>query len=67
MNTETPTEDKVLIHKYILDPLSTIIKLSILSKKDLGCKISVANNIIILQETGMFQSFVRYIFTLLHI
>jgi hypothetical protein len=62
MNTETPTEDKVLIHKYILDPLSTIIKLSILSKKDLGCKISVSNNIIILQETGIFQSFVRYIF-----
>lgn len=62
MNTETPTEDKVLIHKYILDPLSTIIKLSILSKKDLGCKISVSNNIIMLQEIGIFQSFVRYIF-----
>jgi len=62
MNTETPTEDKVLIHKYILDPLSTIIKLCILSKKDLGCKISVSDNIIILQEAGIFQSLVRYMF-----
>ena len=25
--TEVPTEDRVQIHKYILDPLSTIIKL----------------------------------------
>ena len=62
MNTETPTEDKVLIHKYILDPLSTIIKLGILSKKEIGCKISVYNNTIILQEVGIFQSLVRYVF-----
>jgi hypothetical protein len=63
MNTiETPTEDRITIHKYILDPLSTIIKLSILSKKNIGCKISVYNNTIIIQEVGVFQSFVRYIY-----
>lgn len=58
---ETPTEDKVTIHKYILDPLSTIIKLCILSKKQIGCKISVYNNTVSLQEVGMFQSLVRYV------
>jgi len=58
--SEVPTEDKVQIHKYILDPLSTIIKLCILSKKNIGCKISVYNNTVIIQETGIFQSLVRY-------
>jgi hypothetical protein len=58
---ETPTEDRVTIHKYILDPLSTIIKLCILSKKDVGCKLSVYNNTVSLQEVGLFQSLVRYV------
>ncbi len=59
-STEIPAEDKVDINKYILDPLSTIIKLCILSKKEVGCKISVYNNTIIIQETGIFQPIVRY-------
>jgi len=58
--TEVPTEDRVQIHKYILDPLSTIIKLCILSKKETGCKISVYNNTVIIQEIGIFQPIVRY-------
>jgi hypothetical protein len=49
-------------NKYIMDPLSVIIKLSILSKKKIGCKICVYNNIIYIQEIGVFQSLVRYIF-----
>ena len=40
--------------KYILDPLSVIIKLVILSKKDIGTKISVSNNVIYIQEVGIF-------------
>ena len=59
-NTEVPVEDKIQIHKYILDPLSTIIKLCILSKKEIGSKISVYNNTIIIQEIGIFQPIVRY-------
>ena len=58
--SEVPTEDRVQIHKYILDPLSTIIKLCILSKKSIGCKISVYNNTVIIQEAGIFQPLVRY-------
>jgi hypothetical protein len=50
------------IEKYILDPLSVIVKLAILSKKSIGCKIGINNNIIYIQDVGMFQSFVRLIF-----
>ena len=63
MNTiESPIEDKISTVKYILDPLSVIIKLAILSKKKTGCKISVSDNIVYIQEVGIFQSFVRYVF-----
>ena len=44
----------------LLDPLSVIIKLAILSKKQIGCKFSICNNIIYIQELGVFQSIVRY-------
>jgi len=59
---EDPNEETIIIQKYILDPLSVIIKLAILSKKQVGCKISVSNNIVYIQEVGIFQSFVRYLF-----
>jgi len=61
-NIESPNDDKATIHKYILDPLSVIIKLAILSKKRIGTKISVYNNIIYIQEIGVFQALVRYVF-----
>jgi hypothetical protein len=43
----------------ILDPLSLIIKLYIYSFKPIGTKISILNNKIEFQETGIFQSTVR--------
>ena len=55
-------DDKKKQIANILDPLSVIIKLAILSKKDIGCKICIQNNIINIQEPGIFQSLVRYIF-----
>ena len=45
----------------ILDPLSLIIKLYILSFKPQGSKISILNNKIVIQEIGLFQSTVRKI------
>lgn len=45
----------------ILDPLSLVIKLYILSFKPNGTKISILNNKIIIQEVGIFQSTVRSI------
>ena len=54
--------EEVNFKKNILDPLSVIIKLAILSKKQVGSKISVYNNILYIQEVGIFQSFVRVMF-----
>lgn len=47
-------------NEYVLDPLSTIIKLAILSNKPVGTKLSISNNIINIQEPGIFQSIYRY-------
>ena len=47
--------------EYILDPLSVIVKLTIISKKEIGTKMLLKNNIIYFQEPGPFQGFCRYI------
>lgn len=57
-----PDNKKVDLQLYILDPLSVIIKLAILSNKCIGTKICITNNVIYLQEPGPFQAFCRYIF-----
>lgn len=59
---ENPEQEIIINANYILDPLSVIVKLAILSKKPIGTKISVYNNILYIQEIGIFQSLVRYIF-----
>lgn len=46
----------------ILDPLSTIIKLAILSYKTDYTKIAIRYNAIYLQETSFYQSTVRYLY-----
>ena len=56
MNIKQQTTDK----KYIFDPLSTIIKLAVLKNKAIGSKIAIKDNIIYIQEIGIFQSIVRY-------
>lgn len=52
--------NNLLLQKYILDPLSTIIKLAVLGKKEIGCKILIKNNQIYIQENGIFQGIARY-------
>lgn len=49
------------LHLYILDPLSVIIKLAILSNKPIGTKLNIQNNNIYTQEPGPFQSLCRYV------
>ena len=56
-----PDDNNSNLHLYVLDPLSVIIKLAIISNKPLGTKIRIDNNIISLQEPGLFQSVCRYI------
>lgn len=61
MNFIAPIDNNITTLKnFLLDPLSTIIKLAILSKKSINCKISIKNNIISLNEVGPFQSVVRF-------
>lgn len=45
---------------FIVDPLSLITKLAILSKKPIHTKISLVNHCITIHEPGIFQGIVRY-------
>ena len=47
------------IKLFILDPLSVIVKLAILSNKPIGTKLLIQNNVIYFQEPGPFQAFCR--------
>jgi hypothetical protein len=60
--TLLPDNKIVDLHLYILDPLSAIIKLAILSNKPIGTKIHIQNNVIYFQDPGPFQAFCRYIY-----
>lgn len=50
----------LILQKFILDPLSTIIKLAVLGNKEIGSKILIKNNQIYIQENGIFQGIARY-------
>jgi len=64
MNNPTlpDNNNKINIKLFLLDPLSVIIKLAILSNKPVGTKISIQNNIVYLQEPGPFQALCRLFF-----
>jgi hypothetical protein len=55
-----PDDNNTNLHLCVLDPLSVIIKLAIISNKPVGTKIRIDNNIIYLQEPGPFQAMCRY-------
>lgn len=57
-----PDNKTIDLQFYILDPLSVIIKLAILSNKPIGSKICIDKNIIYIQDPGIFQSVCRYAF-----
>jgi hypothetical protein len=50
------------IRGYLLNPLSTIVKLAILGNKPVGTKICIQHNVLSFQEPGPFQSLCRYVF-----
>ena len=63
MTTTLPENNtKINIKLCILDPLSVIIKLAILSNKPVGTKLLIQNNVIYFQEPGIFQSVCRTFF-----
>jgi len=60
MNILPENNNNINIKLFILDPLSVIIKLAIISNKPIGTKILIQNNIIYFQEPGLFQAVCRY-------
>jgi len=60
-NSLPENNENINIKTILLDPLSVIIKLAILSNKPIGTKILIQNNIISLQEPGIFQALCRTI------
>lgn len=56
------SQSQTNISSYILDPLSVIIKLAILSKKAIGSKINIDSNVIYIQEAGIWQGLVRFVY-----
>jgi hypothetical protein len=62
-NSEIPDNSKNINYRlYILDPLSVIVKLAIISNKQIGSKLCIQNNVVYIQEPGFFQSFCRLYF-----
>ena len=58
-----PDNKLIQYHLFVLDPLTVIIKLAILSNKPLGTKLCITDNIISFQEPGPFQAICRYWFS----
>ncbi|NBQ17492.1 hypothetical protein EBU24_04190 [bacterium] len=57
---EIPDNSKNTNYKlFVLDPLSVIIKLAILSNKPIGTKFRINDNVMYIQEPGYFQSVCR--------
>lgn len=46
--------------RYLVDPLSVIIKLSLLGKKDVNTKLSIIHNAVQIHEIGLFQGIARF-------
>lgn len=57
-----PNDKTDNLNLYILDPLSVIIKLAILSNKSIGTKLCIQKNVIYFQEPGSFQGITRIFF-----
>lgn len=58
-----PDNNKLIKYNlFVLDPLTSIIKLAILSNKPLGTKLCISDNVISFQEPGPFQAICRYWF-----
>ena len=62
MSSNLPDNITTNAYRFLLDPLSVIIKLAIVRNKPIGTKVCIQNNVIYLQEPGPFQAVCRYIF-----
>lgn len=62
INSLPDDNNNINIKTYLLDPLSVIVKLAILSNKPIGTKLLIQNNVIYFQEPGLFQAFCRILY-----
>jgi hypothetical protein len=62
VNSLPDNHTNVNIKRLILDPLSVIIKLAIIGNKPVGSKVLIHNNVVYIQEPGMFQAVCRIFF-----
>lgn len=61
--SEIPDNAKNINYRlYILDPMSVIVKLAIISNKPVGSKLCIKDNVVFIQEPGFFQSVCRLYF-----
>ncbi len=59
METVPDFNKNINLTQYVLDPLSVIVKLAILSNKPVGTKFRISENTMLLQEPGIWQGLVR--------
>lgn len=57
---ESKEVSDLVVKTLLLDPFSVIVKFAVLRYKPIGTKINISNNCILIQEVGIFQSFVRF-------
>jgi hypothetical protein len=63
MNSIIPDDNaKISVKSFLLDPLSVVIKLAILSNKPVGTKLLIQHNVIYFQEPGPFQGICRMLY-----
>lgn len=62
METDLTINKNTNLTVFVLDPLSVIVKLAIISNKPVGTKFRICDNMIQLQEPGPFQGIARYYF-----
>jgi hypothetical protein len=63
LQTTIPDDNNnINMRAFVLEPLTVIIKLAIISNKPVGTKIRIDNNVIYIQEPGLFQGICRYYF-----
>ena len=61
LHNTMPDDANTNLHLFVLEPLSVIIKLAIISNKPIGTKLRIGYNVIYFQEPGMFQAVCRYL------
>jgi len=61
-NNVVEEDEFKVVRTKLIDPLSVIVKLAILSKMSIGTKICIHNNVVYTQELNILQPIIRYFY-----